>query len=123
MVISIMMVILVGLAASLYKRYVPVPHVPCPESGIRDPDLTVVDIRDYNNKAINMNCDSVDIPYAYLRRFYNEISPGKIHVIASDRLELNLGIRFLRKKGFQVVSYEMVEQHMGRRGDLEPGLR
>lgn len=122
MLISIMMVIFVGLAASLYKRYVPVSHVPCTESG-NDPGLTVVDIRDYNNKAIDINCDSAEIPYAYLRRFYNEISPGKIHVIASDRLELNLGIRFLRKKGFQVVSYEMAEQHSGRRGDLEPGLR
>lgn len=123
MLISIMMLILVALAASLYKRYVPVPQVPCTGDGTHDSGLTIVDIRDYNNKAIDINCDSADIPYAYLRRFYNEMSPGKIHVIASDRLELNLGIRFLRKKGFQVVSYELVEQHSGRRGDLEPGLR
>jgi hypothetical protein len=55
MVISIMMVIFAGLAASLYKRY-----VPGTKAGIHDPGLSVVDIRDYNNKAINMNCDSID---------------------------------------------------------------
>jgi hypothetical protein len=95
------------LSISLYKRYFPVLGIPCVENHFKKTSNVVVDIRDYNI-GVNNNQSDIRIPYAYLKRYIREIPMQKLHVIANDRLELNLGIRLLRSKGYQVDSYHIV---------------
>ncbi|MFC3886265.1 sulfurtransferase [Bacillus songklensis] len=116
------------LAASIYRRYYPVKGVPCieTESDWWNDTNTILDIRDYNEAARDLHSDSVNIPYAYLKRFYTEIPQGKIHVIAANKLELNLGLRFLMRKGFNVASYELKEcpcNQKQKKGVLNNGIR
>ncbi|PLT35147.1 sulfurtransferase [Bacillus sp. V5-8f] len=104
------LLILTMLAATwfAYTRHFPVKKVDCrkKEYIIKDDNIIMLDIRDYN-EIHDSDSRTLNIPYAYLRRFNNEISNGNIHVIAANQLELNLGVRFLRKKGFNVTSYEV----------------
>lgn len=90
----------------LYRRYFPVLSIPCKKVDDEKARTVVLDIRDYN---IDVNHDQSDmhIPYAYLKRFIQEIPRQKLHVIAYDRLELNLGLRYLKSRGYQVASYQI----------------
>jgi len=76
---------------------------------LKDSTIIVLDIQDYNETSTYSEEDTLNIPFAYLKRFYLEIPQGKIHVIAEDKLELNLGLRFLKKKGFTINSYELTK--------------
>ncbi|MFE0561855.1 hypothetical protein ACFW1D_05085 [Priestia megaterium] len=70
--------------------------IPCIlKNKLKDFTIIVLDIRDYNETSTYSEDDTLYIPFAYLKRFYVEIPQGKIHVIAEDKLELNLGVRFL----------------------------
>lgn len=92
-----------------YKRYCPVKGIHCVEKNkLKDPTIIVLDIRNYNEIS-NSDVNTLNIPFAYLKRFYMEIPQGKIHVIAEDKLELNLGLRFLIKKGFTINSFELTK--------------
>ncbi len=75
---------------------------------LKDSTIIVLDIRNYNEIS-NSDSYTLNIPFAYLNRFYMEVPPGKIHVIAEDKLELNLGLRFLLNKGFTINSYELMQ--------------
>ena len=90
----------------LYRRYFPVLGIPCKKSGHDKASTVVLDIRDYNID-VNHNQSDMRVPYAYLKRFIQEIPNEKLHVIANDRLELNLGIRYLSNKGYHVTSYQI----------------
>ena len=85
-----------------------VRNVPCVKTGIHEQGNKIVDIREYHESNLDSMNGRIHIPYAYLKRFYNEIPKTQLHVIASDRLELNLGVRFLQRKGFNIVSYELM---------------
>lgn len=76
---------------------------------LKDSTIIVLDIQDYNETSTYSDEDTLNIPCAYLKRFHLEIPQGKIHVIAEDKLELNLGLRFLIKKGFTINSYELTK--------------
>jgi hypothetical protein len=101
-------IIVVGLLLSIivYKRYFPVLGIPCEKVGHDKTSTVVLDIRDYNIDT-NQNQSDLRIPYAYLRRFIEEVPNQRLHVIANDRLELNLGLRYLLKKGYQIASYQI----------------
>jgi rhodanese-related sulfurtransferase len=102
--------ILMIFISIIYKRYFPIYKVPClPTMNLRDRNIVVLDIRDYNEASSKPVPHSLNIPYAYLKRYYKEIPQQTIHVIASDRLERNLGLRFLIHKGFRVKSYFLME--------------
>lgn len=94
------------LCILLYRRYFPVRGIPCKITGHDKTSTVVLDIRDYNMDT-NQDQTSMHIPYAYLKRFVVEIPHQTVHVIATDRLELNLGLRFLRSRGYKVVSYQI----------------
>ena len=103
------LVLFVFLLTSLYKRYIPVKNVPCLNDYTKESNVVSLDIRSYNQETNDLNKDTLNIPYAYLKRYSKDIPKGNIHVIASDRLELNLGIRLLKSKGMNVTSYEIRE--------------
>ena len=69
----------------------------------------IIDLRDYNVSSESPIDGAMNIPIAYLNRSIREIPNEELHVIASDQLEKNIGIRYLRQKGYQVVGYTIVE--------------
>ena len=120
MIIFLLIICIIILAAAIYNRYFPVKNVPCIEN--KDPNTVIVDIRDYNESSRDIPHDALNIPYAYLRRFSKEISYDKIHVIASNQLELNLGLRFFKRKGFTVISYEIVDCPCKKKRGVQHGI-
>lgn len=66
-----------------------------------------MDVRDYNQSYRDPVPGAINIPYAYMKRSYSDISRKNIHVVASDYLERNMSIRFLRKRGFKIVGYSL----------------
>lgn len=90
------------LCFGIYKRYYPVKGITYNEHVGDNTDLFVLDIGDYNEK---MKLSKIDkqIPYAYLKRYSDEIPNKPLHVVAANRMERNLGIRFLFKKGITFV--------------------
>ncbi|WP_017726195.1 hypothetical protein [Halalkalibacterium ligniniphilum] len=100
------------LAGILYRRYYPVKGVPCiDKEGSFNGSSNIVDIRDFagSGSGSKPSARTLHIPYAYLKRHYREISQEPIHVIAANKLELNLGLRFLMKKGFHVTGYSLID--------------
>lgn len=93
-------------AAIIYKRNFPILDVPCEKEKASRAEITL-DIRDYNVSDKEPMTPSVNIPVAYLNRNYKEVRGKQVHVIASNAIEKNVGIRMLRKKGIEVVSYSL----------------
>lgn len=105
----ILLILFIVILYTFHKRYFPVYGVPCSNGVIELQESTsvVVDLRDYNVSAKKPLTGAINIPIAYLKRYYREIPNKKVHVIANDHLEKNMGVRLLRKKGFKVVSYTL----------------
>ena len=103
---------------SIFKRYYPVKGIPCIDQykQRQDSQIVILDIRDFNEAPQRSDEASLHIPYAYLRRYYKKIPDKNIHLIAQDPLELNLGLRFLARKGFKVVSYSISECPCTKKG-------
>ncbi|HEY4600930.1 MAG TPA: hypothetical protein VIG73_06580 [Cerasibacillus sp.] len=93
-----------------YKRYVPVPGVKRLEKMMPEEDVTLIDVRDYNEIAYDEDSQITHIPIPYLGRNYQQIPTKKVAIIASDRISRNVSIRDLRKYGFQVVGYYCVPE-------------
>lgn len=93
----------------IYVRYVPVVGVRCLAMSSLDADsFQCVDVRDYNQSYKEPVPNSINIPIAYIKRNYQEISSLNIHIIAADQLEKNMAIRMLRKKGFNIKGYTLM---------------
>ncbi|WP_276019689.1 sulfurtransferase [Bacillus mexicanus] len=106
MVVAILLVLI--LIYTIYRRYYPVKGIFCVnKEEIEALDMTILDIRHYNDVTNRSDDMTLHIPYAYLKRFYLEIPRDRIHIIARDRVELHLGVRFLKRKGILVNSYEL----------------
>jgi hypothetical protein len=105
MVITIIAVLFV--VYSMFYRYFPVKGIHCipPEKIIIDNNLTLLDVRDYNVSSSDTVTNALNIPYAYLKRYYREVSGKSIVLIVSDPLLLNVSVRYLRRKNIQVVGY------------------
>lgn len=99
MILLIFSMIVAGIF--LYKRYIPVSNVKVINPNMTN--VTVVDIRDFNESYKSPIPDAVNVPTAYLKRYHREIPDSDLHIIASGKLEMNLGIRYLRKKGYRIV--------------------
>ncbi|MCA1320023.1 hypothetical protein LC085_08920 [Bacillus tianshenii] len=101
----LLLVIICMITFFLYIRYVPVYGVPCIGSEIQDNDVKILDVRDYNQSYKDPIINSINIPVAYLKRNYRELYHSNIIVVASDSLEKNVSIRFLKNKGVNVLGY------------------
>nr|WP_111922920.1 sulfurtransferase [Priestia endophytica] len=99
---------LILIILTVYRRYYPVKDIHCiNKENLEDQNIAILDIRNYHDVTPYSNHHILNIPYEYLKRFYLEIPLEKIHIIATDRIELNLGVRFLRRKGICIYSYEL----------------
>ncbi|WP_191560408.1 hypothetical protein [Metabacillus idriensis] len=99
----------------LFFRYYPI-------YGLHDIDKTeieinnqfVIDVRDYNEAYKDPVDPGINIPIAYLKRYYSEIPNKDLVVVASNCMERNVGVRILRKKGFKVIGYTIPSQKKKR---------
>ncbi|XJZ28893.1 sulfurtransferase [Bacillota bacterium Lsc_1132] len=99
----------------LFKRYIPVRGISAvSEDRIHD-DAILLDLRDYQTTYKCPICHSVNIPFAYLKRYYREIPARKIIVLASDTVEKNLAIRFLIKKKFEIGGFMVISEKRGEK--------
>lgn len=106
--ISILLIIL--LLTFIYSRYLPVFGVKAQVlQDNQESDVRIVDVRDYNEK-VDQGHHRLHIPIAYLHRFYHEIDGKSVHVIASSKIEKNMSIRFLRRKGYKVSGYTLCNE-------------
>lgn len=108
--------LLILLGAALYRRYYPVKHIPCfPVEEIPD-DLLLVDLRDYNESNGSIFSQALHVPVAYLKRHARDIPPKPLHIIVQDDIEKNVGIRLLRRYGYEVKSYSITACDCQERG-------
>ena len=72
---------------------------------VRKIESVIVDVRNYTESDSDNNSRIMCIPYAYLKRYYHEIPNKPLHLIVHNKVDRNLSIRFLRKKGsiFKVI--------------------
>jgi hypothetical protein len=99
-----------------YTRYAPIRGIT--QTELRNDDMgnkVLVDVRDYQYAGCEYVEGAITIPTAYIKRHAAEIPCGNLHIISSNRLEANVGIRLLRKKGFHISSYSVIHknQHKG----------
>ena len=97
------------LTYTLYERYFPVSDVNCINCKDLELDkLNIIDIRDFNDSYMIPIEGAINIPFAYLKRNLNQVTKSDVHLIVSSRLEKNIGTRYLRKMGFPVVGYTII---------------
>jgi rhodanese-related sulfurtransferase len=107
----VMFVLLIVVGYLIAIRYFPIIGLNYIDK--KELDLTTlikVDVRDYNESYKNPVKGAINVPVAYLKRYYLEIPSKNLIVVASNRLEKNVGIRFLRTKGFKVVGYTITNE-------------
>lgn len=92
----------------LYMRYVPVRGIPCVDQKRLNQEVVKLDVRDYAISAKENIANSIPIPVAYLKRHHHQIPNRKIYVIASDTIEKNMGIRFLKQRKYKIAGYTIV---------------
>lgn len=107
LIITLLMISIIAFV--FYKRYYPVRGVECGTISPTEQSIEIVDVRDYNQSYKNPIEGSINIPMAYLNRYFNEISKKKIHIVAANQLDKNMSIRFFRQKGFNVISYTLTD--------------
>ncbi|MFF2876062.1 hypothetical protein ACFVR2_07020 [Gottfriedia sp. NPDC057991] len=102
--------LIIGLILrKLYIRYFPIWHIKCTNlsSILSKKSTQIIDVRDYNESNKMPIINALNIPIGYLKRSYVDISNNEIHIVASNKLEKNISIRFLRKKGFKIIGYSL----------------
>jgi len=103
--------VLISIMHVLFARYFPV-------FGLKEVDINkiesnnfyVIDLRDYNESYKDPIDIGINIPIAYLNRYYSEIPNHELIVVASNCMERNIGVRILRNKGFKVVGYKVTSR-------------
>lgn len=90
----------------LYQRYFPVLGVRCIQLKVLELDkIMVIDVRDFNVSYKTPIEGAINIPIAYLNRYFNDIPNRDLHLVVSSSIEKNIGTRLLRQKGFRVIGY------------------
>lgn len=102
-------IIIAFIILLIYKRYIPVRGVR--SMNLSDLDLnniSIIDIRDFNESFKNPIDEALNIPVAYLKRNIQSIQMKELYIVASNSLEKNVGIRILKRKGFRVEGYTIL---------------
>jgi rhodanese-related sulfurtransferase len=105
----IFFLIITAIIIFAYKRYVPVHGVSPIQSIISNEGAILLDLRDYQTTSKQPVSGSINIPYAYLKRYNKEIPNKPLIIVASDTIEKNLAIRFLIKRGFKILGYYLMD--------------
>jgi rhodanese-related sulfurtransferase len=111
---KMILLIIVVILIFAYKRYAPVKGVsPVQSINSINEDAILLDLRDYQTTYKEPIPSSINIPYAYLKRYNKEIPNKPLVIVASDTLEKNLAIRFLIKRRFKILGYVIVNEKRG----------
>lgn len=112
------LLILLLIGKDIYNRYVPVQGINAVVPDQIQEQVVLLDLRDYQTTYKCPICDSVNIPFAYLKRYYHEIpSNKKIVILATDAVEKNLAIRFLMRKNFKIQGFMVLNEE--KRGEKQ----
>lgn len=98
-------IIVVLMGMFIYKRYIPILNIPLISDFKPTTDTVLLDVRDYQTTFKEPIDGAINIPYAYLNRFYKEIPQTSIIIVATDTVEKNLAIRLLKKRGYQISGF------------------
>ena len=94
----------------VYKRYFPVLGVRyIPLKDLELDKIIIIDVRDFTESYKDPIKGAINIPIAYLKRNRNEIPNNDLHLVVSCVLEKNVGIRYLRHKGFRIMGYTVAK--------------
>ncbi|PFN98164.1 hypothetical protein COJ85_21850 [Bacillus sp. AFS076308] len=109
MILFFLIGIVITFIFFLYERYFPVFGVNCINCKDLDLDkINIIDIRDFNDSYKNLIEGATNMPFAYLKRNLNQVPNSDVHLIVSSTLEKNIGTRYLRRMGFPVVGYTII---------------
>jgi len=98
------------ISVPIYTRYFPVRGIEYVSLlDIDEGSVKLVDVRDYNQSYKDSIQGAINIPVAYFKRNFGEIPGQEIHIIVSSHVEKNISTRFLRRKGFKVTSYTLID--------------
>lgn len=96
----------------LYKNFFPVfercinPYnVECNEGTV------MVDLRDFHSSAKYPIKGAVVLPFAYLKRYHDDLKGKKLYIVAPGLVDRNLSIRFLKNKGYEVLGYSIIKEN------------
>ncbi|WNF38701.1 hypothetical protein RJD24_09875 [Bacillaceae bacterium IKA-2] len=96
----------------LYKNFFPVfencidPYnIECNEGTM------MVDLRDYQSSDKYPIKGAVVLPFAYLKRYHDDLKGKKLYIVAPGLVDRNLSIRFLKNKGYEVIGYSIVKEN------------
>jgi hypothetical protein len=107
----LLIIIVAPIITALYKRYIPVAGVKqFNDVPVEAEFIQIVDVRDYNQSFRNPIPQAVNLPVAYMNRNWHELYGIRVHVIASTKLEKNMSIRLLKRKGYKVEGFTLTEQ-------------
>lgn len=71
-------------------------------------EYVVVDVRDYQDSSKG-DCEKViALPCGYIRRYASDIPEGHVIVMGSNFVECNVGVRQLKRLGFDVKGYLII---------------
>ncbi|MCR8846812.1 hypothetical protein NQ095_00215 [Rossellomorea sp. SC111] len=101
--------LLVGLLSyMMYYRYFPV-RIKRWNSLDVTAEQVVVDVRDYQDSSKGDCEEVVALPCGYIRRYASDIPEGPVIVMGSSLVECNVGVRQLKRLGFDVKGYLLIE--------------
>ena len=111
MMFIVILFILLWILYVIYERYVPVRGIPTVDikTQLLGRNLVLLDVRDYNISAKGRVEGVEHLPYAYIKRYYQEIKGRDIVLVVSDQILLNMSARFLRRRRFNIIGYYKVE--------------
>ncbi|MFB5661448.1 hypothetical protein ACE4RR_06470 [Alteribacillus sp. HJP-4] len=96
---------------SSYNRWFPVLGIRCspvPEQPLPQ-DTVVLDIRDYQDADRRPVQHAQTLPYPYLKRHISTVKAKQVFLVAPDKVSRNLSIRLLRKNGFKVTGFTVLQ--------------
>ncbi|MEB1807341.1 MAG: rhodanese-like domain-containing protein [Bacillaceae bacterium] len=88
-----------------YRRVVPVRGVKCTNPQHLKEGTKILDIRDYHIASHHPVTGAVNIPFAYIKRYFQPFIGSEVIIISNDVVAKNLCIRFLKQKGVHVTGY------------------
>lgn len=102
---------LIMLFIFIYRRYIPVVgigNMPLHSLSYKKEEVALIDTRDFQLACRDPIDCAQQLPIPYLKRYIHEIPTDKqIVIVASDYEGKNLGARFLKQKGINVIGYHM----------------
>lgn len=112
----LLFLLIVTMIYQVYVRYVPVCGVSSVSlqqlSGMKKENITVVDLREYNEATALPIQAAISLPLSYLKRNYQQLPCKDVIVVTSDSITTNLGVRKLKRYGFRVKGVCCVEQQV-----------